>query len=108
MRIRAPPVHANLLCLIDGANEQAYLDREQLDIREVDLDVTRDDQAFVEDAVENIDQTLRTVWAQLVALSQVCLPLKKSSERTKIDVEILIGQPESVLELRKPVLQTQE
>jgi hypothetical protein len=54
--IVTPPVQADLLGLVDRADQEADLDREELDVREVDLDIARDHQAFVEDAVEDLDQ----------------------------------------------------
>src|SRR5438105_2669102 len=39
--IVAPPIQSDLLRLVDGADQQSYLNRQQLDVREVDLDVSR-------------------------------------------------------------------
>jgi len=58
--IGAPPVHPDLLGLVDGANEKAYLDREELDVGEVDLDVADYDEALVEHAIQNVDKTIGT------------------------------------------------
>src|SRR5688572_1224082 len=55
-RIMAPPVQPDLLRFVDRAHEETHLDREQFDIREIDLDVTGDHQALVQHAVENLDQ----------------------------------------------------
>lgn len=57
-RIVLPPVDSDLLGFVYRADEQTYLDRQQLDIREVNFDITCNDQAFVEDAVEDIDQSM--------------------------------------------------
>jgi len=51
-----PPVQPDLLGLIDGADQQTDPDGQQLDIRESDTNITRNDQSFIEDAVENVDQ----------------------------------------------------
>ena len=45
---------------VDRADEQPDLDRQQLDVREVDLDVARDHEALVEHSVQNVDQSMRT------------------------------------------------
>lgn len=71
--IRSPPVHADLLGFVNRANQKSYLNRQQLDIREVDLDVAGHHQALVEDPVENVDESLRTRWAQLVTIGHVSL-----------------------------------
>ena len=54
--IEFPPVHSDLLSFVDGADQQTNADRQQLDIREGDADVAGDDQPFIENAVQNIDQ----------------------------------------------------
>ena len=54
--IMAPPVQADLLGFIDRTHEQAYLYREQLDVGQIDLDVTSNYQAFVEHAIEDVDK----------------------------------------------------
>src|SRR5579872_876378 len=51
-----PPVEADLLRFVDRADQQANSNRQQLDFRERHLDVARDHQAFVQDAVEHVDQ----------------------------------------------------
>ena len=53
-----PPVQPDLLRLVDRAHEQANLDREQLDVGKIDLDVTGNHQPFVQDAVENFDKPM--------------------------------------------------
>src|SRR4030088_3262573 len=60
MVIELPPSEHDLLCLVDGANQQADPDRQELDFRERHLDVAGDDQAFIEDAIENVDQAGRS------------------------------------------------
>src|SRR4051812_13037550 len=57
-RIVAPPVQTDLLRLVDGAYQQANLNGEQLDVRQVDLDVTGDDKPLVEHPVQNVDETV--------------------------------------------------
>ena len=54
----APPVHSYLFGFVDRADEKANLDGEKLDIGEVDLDVADDNEALVEHAIENVDQTI--------------------------------------------------
>ena len=61
-RIAAPPVETDLLGLVDRAHQQPYLDRQQLDVREIDFDIAGDDQALIEDAVEDIYQAVRARW----------------------------------------------
>jgi len=51
-----PPVQPDLLGFIDRADQQAYPDGQQLDICESDTDVARNDQSFIEDAVQDVDQ----------------------------------------------------
>jgi hypothetical protein len=51
-----PPIHANLLSLIDRANQQANAYCEQLYIRQRNANVARDHQTFVKDAVKNVQQ----------------------------------------------------
>ena len=57
-RVCPPPIHSNLLCLVDGADEKADLNREQLDVGEVDLDVADHDEALVEHAIEDVDKAV--------------------------------------------------
>src|SRR3979411_1296645 len=57
-RICPPPVHSDLLRLVDGADEKADLNREELDVREIDLDVANHDEALVEHAIEDVDETI--------------------------------------------------
>jgi len=52
-----PPVEAYLLRLVDGADEEADPDGQQLDFGERHPDVTGDDQALVEDPVEDLDES---------------------------------------------------
>jgi hypothetical protein len=44
----------DLLCLVDGTNQQEDTDRQEIDFRERHLDVAGDDQFFVKDTVENV------------------------------------------------------
>lgn len=61
-----PPVDAHLLGLVHGGDQQPELDRQQLDVQQVDLDITCDDDALVQDTFENVGQigrgTLLAVW----------------------------------------------
>src|ERR1700681_2101070 len=56
VRIVPPPVQADLLRLVDRADQQADTDGDQLDLRQRDANVAGDDQSLVEDSVQNIDQ----------------------------------------------------
>ena len=58
--IAPPPVQSDLLGFVDRANKKPYLNREELDVRKVDLYVAGNDQSLVEDAVENVDQSVRS------------------------------------------------
>src|SRR2546423_1113628 len=60
VRVVAPPVQADLLGLVNRADEQTDLERQKLDVRQRDLDVARDDQPLVEDAVEHVNQAGRS------------------------------------------------
>ena len=53
-----PPIHANLFCLVDRTHKQADLDREKLDVREIDLDIPDYDESLVEHSVEYVDQSM--------------------------------------------------
>ena len=55
--IVTPPVETNLFRFVDRTHEQPDPNRQQLDFRERHLDVTRDDQALVEDPIKNLDQS---------------------------------------------------
>src|SRR5205807_9730868 len=55
-----PPVKADLLRLVDRANDQPDPDREQLDLRERHLDIAGDHKTFVEHAIENVQDRKST------------------------------------------------
>src|SRR2546423_12388439 len=55
-RVSAPPVESDLLGFVDRANQETNLDGEQLDVGKIDLDVADDDETFVEDAVEDVNE----------------------------------------------------
>ena len=57
-RIGLPPVESDLLGLVDGADEKPDLNGEELDVGEVDLDVSHHHQSLVENTVENVDETI--------------------------------------------------
>src|SRR5678816_4393917 len=61
-RVMSPPVQSDLLRLVDRAHEQPHLNREQLDVGGIDLDVASNHQPFVQHAVENFDQYMTTRW----------------------------------------------
>src|SRR6267142_6276425 len=56
MMIELPPVEADLLCLVDRTDEQANPDRQELDFRKRYLDISRDDEPLIQDAIEHVDQ----------------------------------------------------
>src|SRR5262245_25124516 len=53
MVIQLPPVQANLLRLVNGANQQTNRDRQELDFCQRHLDIARDDEPLVEHAIEH-------------------------------------------------------
>src|SRR3954468_11572281 len=55
-RIVLPPVDSHLLRRVDGSDEEPKLDGEQLDVEQVDDDVTGDDDALVENAFEDVSK----------------------------------------------------
>ena len=57
--VGAPPVDADCLGLVDRADDQPELDGQELDVRQRDFDVARDDQTLIEDLVEDVDKALR-------------------------------------------------
>ena len=63
MMIVFPPVEADLLGLVDRADEQPDPNGQQLDFGERHLDVAGDDEPLVENAVEDVDQTRWSVRA---------------------------------------------
>src|SRR5207248_9339884 len=60
-----PPIQADLLRLVDGADDESDADGEELDFRERHLDVARDDQTLVEHAVEDVDEAARLMSSEL-------------------------------------------
>jgi hypothetical protein len=109
-RVMPPPVEADLLRLVDRANEQPDLDRDQLDVGEVDLDVAGDDEAFVQHTVEDIDQAVRP--RRIYQFRQSMAPFGFESsgiirqrgsaqppQRSEVDVEILVRETEDRLQL---------
>src|SRR5687767_12123637 len=70
MAIVPPPVQANLLGLIDGADHQADADGEQLDLGNRDLDIAGDDQPLVEYSIENVDEARSASVADLHGISR--------------------------------------
>src|ERR687896_310392 len=55
-RVRLPPVDAHLASPVDRRDQQPQLDRQQLDVQQVDLDVARDDDALVEHPLEDVGE----------------------------------------------------
>ena len=58
--IVAPPVQPYLLGLINRADEQTNLQRQQLYVGERDFDVARNHQTFIKNPVEHVHQSGRT------------------------------------------------
>ena len=56
MMIELPPVETDLLRLVDRADQQTNSNGEELDLGKRNLDVSCDDEAFVEDTIENVDK----------------------------------------------------
>ena len=54
----APPVQSDLLGFVYRAYQKTYLDSEQLDVGEVDLDVADHYEPLVEHAIENVNQSV--------------------------------------------------
>src|SRR5690606_14472973 len=57
-RIELPPVQPDRLGLVNGTDQQANLDGQKLDVGEVDLDVSGNDQPLVQDPIQDVDQPL--------------------------------------------------
>jgi len=57
MVIVLPPVEANLLGLVDRANQQSNPNGEQFDFGERYLYVARHDQSFIEHSIQYFDET---------------------------------------------------
>src|SRR4030042_561581 len=51
-----PPVHAHLLGLVDRTDDETDLDRQELDVDQVDPDIAGDHNPFVQDPFEKICQ----------------------------------------------------
>jgi hypothetical protein len=47
-----------LLGLVNGANQKTNLNGKELDVGEIDLDVTDDDESLVEHTVEDVDEAV--------------------------------------------------
>src|SRR5262245_3977106 len=58
-RVAFPPVDPHLTRLVGRRDEQAQPDREELDVEQIDLDFARDDDALVEDALEDVGELSR-------------------------------------------------
>src|SRR2546423_1157873 len=58
-RVVLPPVDSHLAGLVGRRDQQPDLDRQQLDIEQVDLDVARNHDSLVEDALEHVRELRR-------------------------------------------------
>src|SRR4051812_19508012 len=56
--IALPPVDADLLGLVDRGDHEPQLDRQQLDVEQVDLDVARDHDPLVEHPLEHVGEAV--------------------------------------------------
>lgn len=56
-----PPVDAHFACRFEGGDHQPQLDRQQLDIEQVDLDVARNDDPLVEYPFQDVAKVGRLV-----------------------------------------------
>src|SRR5882672_1854195 len=65
MAVVLPPVEADLLRLVDRTDQQPDADGQQLHFRDGNFDVAGDDEAFVEDAIEHVDQATAAAVADL-------------------------------------------
>src|SRR4051794_32000665 len=55
-RVVLPPVDAHFLRAVNRGDQQPDLDRQQLDVEQVDLDVARDHDPLVEHSFQNVGQ----------------------------------------------------
>src|SRR5262249_51413050 len=55
----APPVEADLLRLVDGADDEADPEGEEVDLGQGNADIARDQQSLVEDPIEDVDEAGR-------------------------------------------------
>jgi len=53
-----PPAYAQFAGLLDRANQEPELNAQQFHVAELDANVAGDDQARVENAFENVGQTI--------------------------------------------------
>src|SRR5207248_844112 len=79
---------------------------------QIDLDIAGDDETFVEDTVENVDQAVRPrrvhELRQSVLRSGRCIRLSQASERSQVDVQILVRQTEDRLQLIHALIELQQ
>src|SRR5579875_1308728 len=67
-RVAFPPVDAHLPGRVERGDHQAQLDRQQLDVEQVDPDVARDHQALVEHSLQDVTETGGLAAAEAAAL----------------------------------------
>src|SRR5690606_21308815 len=117
VRIVPPPVQADLLGLVDRTDQKPDLDRQQFDVGQVDLDVTGDDESLVQDAIEDLHETLTAGRSdevrQLGVLQRRCICCSgpssaKASERAQVDLEILRIESEDFAELQHSLVQSKQ
>jgi hypothetical protein len=56
MRIKLPPVQANLLSLIHGTHQQPNTNGKKFDVRQGNANVASDNKALIEDPIEDVNQ----------------------------------------------------
>src|SRR4051812_2355421 len=79
-----PPVEADLLRLVDGADDEAHADGQQLDFGQRHLDVARDHEALVEHAIEHVHETaaVGASWLEFGSHGEVpCSPVTGPSSK---------------------------
>ena len=91
-RIVAPPVHADLLGLVDRADEQANLYRQKLDVGEVDLDVSGNDETLVENAIENLDEAGAARWRNEVWPTSSSA---KAAQWAQVNLRVFVESPKT-------------
>jgi len=107
-----PPVQTDLLGLVDRAHEQPNLDREQLDVREVDLDVAGNHEPLVEHPIEDVDETVAASGSDEVCQSECSVrrgtALAYSAEWPEIDLQLVIRKTEHRLQFPKASIEGEQ
>ena len=91
MTIVLPPVEPDLLRLVDGADHQPDADREEFDLGDREANIAGDGKAFVEHAVENVDDAGGVMTAILSTYMRS--PSSRQRERHLINAATLAPNP---------------